>query len=116
MAAAKPKGAGFIRLDHELVRSERWQALTANATRLLIDIWSRYNGRNNGAIRYAIRDAETLLHCSRRTAIRTFAELSEVGLIEARERGGFRYRGHDTWQGVATAWRITTIPMPDDQA
>jgi hypothetical protein len=104
MTKAKP--SGFIRLDRDLVRGDRWQGLSVGARALLIEIWSWHNGKNNGSIRYGTRHAEISLKCSRRTALRWFKELEDAHLIEATERGGFRYKA-GARRGLATAWRIT---------
>lgn len=104
---------GFIKLDRAVVQGERWQALSANARALLIEIWAWYNGKNNGAIRYSIRQAEISLRCSRRTAIRTLGELRDAGLLEPAERGGFRYKA-GARAGIATAWRITLLPSGEN--
>jgi hypothetical protein len=99
------KTAGFIKLDRDLVRSDRWQGLSPCARALLIEIWAWHNGKNNGAIRYSTRQAEKSLKCSRRTAQRLFEELRTAGLIEATERGSFRWKA-GARAGLATAWRI----------
>ena len=99
---------GFIRLDHDLVRSGAWTRLSANATRLLIGIWDQYNGRNNGELRYSYQQAMRLLRCSPRTAKRVFAERRVTGLIEEVEKGSFKHQ-NGARKGMATAWRITAI-------
>jgi hypothetical protein len=96
---------GFIQLDRDLIRSERWQGLSVGARALLIEIWSWHNGTNNGSIRYGVRQAEAALHCTRRTALRWFRELQDARLIEATERGAFRWKA-GAREGRATAWRI----------
>jgi hypothetical protein len=97
---------GWIQLDRELVRSERWQGLSVGARALMIEIWSWHNGGNNGSIRYGHRDAVKSLNCSFSTAKRWFQELEEARLIEATERGAFRWK-EGAREGRATAWRIT---------
>jgi hypothetical protein len=97
---------GFIKLERDLVRSERWHGLSIGARALLIEIWSWHNGKNNGAIRYGVRQAQADLHCTHRTARRWFRELEDAGLIEVVERGGFRWKT-GAREGRATAWRIT---------
>jgi Mn-dependent DtxR family transcriptional regulator len=108
------KGETFIRLPHSLVRGAVWVDLSANATRLLIAIWALYDGRNNGRIRFSARDAEATLKCSPNTALKVFRELEAAGLIEAVHRGGFRYRA-DGGRGTATVWRISPLPMNENQ-
>ena len=105
---SEPGKDSFIRLDHDLVRSEIWAGLSANATRLLIGIWDQYNGHNNGELRYGYEHAIRLLGCSTATAKRTFADLKRAGLIVAVEKGSFASKDQAR-KGVVTAWRITAI-------
>ncbi len=104
----KGRSSGFIRLDHDLVRGETWASLSSHASRLLIGIWSLYNGRNNGQLRHGVAQATRLLHCSRSTAMRIFAELEAAELIEVVERGSFAYK-NGARKGTATAWRLTFL-------
>ena len=104
----KPRNSGFIRLDHDLVRSDIWTGLSANAKVLLIGIWDQYNGHNNGELRYGYSHAERLLGCSTATAKRTFAELKKSRLIICTEKGSFAHKDL-TRDGKASAWRITAI-------
>jgi len=97
---------GFIKLDRDLVRSDRWQGLSVGARALLIEVWSWHNGSNNGNIRYGVRQAETSLKCTRPTALKWFRELESAALIEVVERGGFRWKT-GAREGRVTAWRIT---------
>ena len=38
----------FIQLRHDVMRHENFKTLSGNATKLLIDLLSQYNGKNNG--------------------------------------------------------------------
>ena len=98
----------YIQLDHELVRCEVWARLSANATRLLIGIWDQYNGHNNGELWFGQKQAMRLLRCSPRTAVRTFAELQDTGLIVCIEKGSFSQKARAR-QGKTSAWKITAI-------
>jgi hypothetical protein len=102
------KPNGFIRLEHDLVRSETWAGLSSRATRLLIGIWDQFNSHNNGDLRYGYEHAMRLLGCSTRTAARAFAELKDAGLIVAVEKGSFAHKG-SARKGVVTTWRITVL-------
>ena len=99
---------GFIRLDHSVVRSETWAGLSPRATRLIIGIWNQYNGKNNGDLRFGNAHAVRLLRCSASTAVRTFAELKEAGLIECVQRSSFADKAGSR-KGMATTWRITVL-------
>ncbi len=105
---SKPKNGSLIGLPHELVRSEVWIALSANAFKLLIGIWDQHNGHNNGELRFGQKQAMRILRCSPRTAVRVFAELQDAGLIVCTEKGSFAHKDR-TRDGKESAWRITAI-------
>jgi hypothetical protein len=100
--------SGFLKLQNDFIRSERFTALSANSVKLLIHMAGFHNGRNNGSIRYGVAQAMTLLGCSKPTACHCFAELREAGLIEPTERASF-YNKDGARHGKATAWRLTFI-------
>ncbi len=100
----------FIGLPHELVRSEVWAGLSANAIKLLIGIWDQYNGCNNGELRFGQKQTVLLLRCSPRTAVRAFAELQDAGLIECTEKGSFSQKARAR-EGMKSAWKITAIRL-----
>ena len=100
--------SSFIGLPHDLVRSGVWIGLSANAIKLLIGIWDQYNGHNNGELRFGQKQAMRLLRCSPRTAVRTFAELQDTGLIVCIEKGSFSQKARAR-QGKTSAWKITAI-------
>ena len=101
----KTKSNGFIRLDRHLWQSDDWRALSVNAQVAIIDMWARFNGRNNGQIVYGLRDAMARLRCSKSTALRTFAELQDAHLIEAVIKGSFDHN-NGARKGMATKWRL----------
>jgi hypothetical protein len=106
--------AGFNRLYHEVVDTTAWLYISqSGAVPLLIYIWRRYNGRNNGRITYSQREAERYLGCSPKRAVRWFRELQEAGFIVAVQRGTFSQK-----TGVianrATTWRLTMEPCDSD--
>lgn len=99
---------GFIKIERKLAQSERFQSLSANARAVLIDIWSQFNGYNNGSIRYSIGDVQKTLRCARRTAIRVLAELQDTGFLDNVERGGLRHSEQGSF-GRKSAWRIAGL-------
>ncbi len=102
------KSNGFIKLDHDLVRSECWAGLSSHATRLLIAIWDQFDGRNNGRLRFGISQTMRVLHCGTGTAMRTLAELRDADLIEVVEKGSFTHK-NGARKGMVTAWRLTFL-------
>jgi len=112
---AKKSGAGWIKLTHEVVDGEAFGAASNNARCLLILLWRRHNGKNNGAIELSIREAAAWLHTSKATAARAFIELQALGLVAAVRRGHFNIKA-GAQKGEATTWRLLVIPQEGDGA
>ena len=98
----RTKNEQHIRLHRGLTNSDAWQKLSCEARALLIDIWTRHNGTNNGRISYSVREAKSQLHIGTRKAQRAFAELQEAGFLVCRLKGHF-----DCKVRHATEWEIT---------
>ena len=47
----------WVGLPHYMLKAPAWRSMTPNAKALLIDVWQRYNGTNNGEIGYSVREA-----------------------------------------------------------
>ena len=102
------KSNGFIKVDRNLWQSEEWRSLSPHAQVALIDIWARFNGRNNGQIPYGVRDGMTRLHCGSATAQRALNELKDAGLIEVAVKASFDHK-NGARKGRATQWRLTFL-------
>lgn len=102
------KNIGFLRLDHDFLRSERYAACSVYEKCLYIAIADRFNGRNNGAIPYSVTEAARWIPCSRRTAWKAFQGLQERGLIIARAKGSFDYKTGAN-KGKATEWYLPDL-------
>lgn len=105
----KKSRPGFVHIEPEWMCSAAWLALSSGAGWLLIDIWRRHNGRNNGDILYTQRDAMRRFGCSSHTAVRWFYELEAKGFIIATRRGSFQVKS-GAFAGRATTWRLTMLP------
>ncbi len=110
----KRPSVGFVKLTHAVIDSEAFAASSSHATRLLIFLWRRHNGKNNGFIKCSVREAATWLHSSKATASAAFVELQERGLVEAVTRGHFTVKAGGA-KSVATTWRLLVIP-PESKA
>jgi len=95
----------FIRLSHSLVDSESFAIASNGARSLLILLWRRYNGRNNGSLSCSVREAATWLHCGKSQAGVYFTELQQLELIEAVNKGNFTVKIGDG-RRAATTWRL----------
>jgi hypothetical protein len=76
---------------------------------LVLAIWRRHNGANNGKIPYGRRDAQRDLGCGTTQATRYFREAEERGFIVPTRRGAFEWKT-GARAARATTWRITTEP------
>ena len=54
----KAKHSGFVKLDHELMDSPAWRTASPGVRCVVLAIWRRHNGANNGKIPYGRRDAQ----------------------------------------------------------
>src|ERR1700730_9912738 len=99
----------YVGLTHWLLNSQAWKSMPEAACKLLIDVWKRHNGANNGEISYACREAEKI-GISRPKAARMFDTLIERGfLVMVRESSFDRKK-------IARTWRITAEPSGDKPA
>ena len=99
---------GFVMLDRELVRGDTFVALSSHATRLLIAIVDKHNGKNNGNIPYSVAEAMRWLHCWDKTATKAFQELIAADLIEMTAKASFTNKVGAA-EGKATKWRLKFI-------
>lgn len=99
----------FIRLHRGVTNSDAWKASSCEGRCLLIEIWARYNGTNNGAIAYSHREARQALRAGNGKVQRAFREMQDKGFLIARIIGSFNWK-HGAGQGRATEWEITTEP------
>lgn len=99
----------FVRLHRGVTNSAAWKSLTCEAKSLLLEIWARHNGLNNGHIAYSHRQARTALRIGNGKVQKAFRELQDKGFIVA------HHKGHFDWKVVAGAgraseWEITAEP------
>ena len=79
--------AKHIRLHNWIMDTAAWSSLTLGARCLLLEVWRRHNGQNNGQISYSQREAVKALRCGFASAARWFNELQEKGFLVAERRG-----------------------------
>lgn len=95
----------WVGLQHWMLKSTAWQLLSPNAVKVLIAVWQRYNGINNGEISYSCREAEVIgLH--RNTACRALEELVDSGFLKVARDSAFTVKSN-----TARLWTITALPM-----
>ncbi len=111
-ANAKGRSANdpFIRLHKGVTRSEAWRSLSCEAKALLLEVWQRHNGQNNGEIPYSWREAREALRIGQTKVKNAFNELQERGFLKVKLRGSFDWK-HAGKDNRATEWQLTTEPF-----
>lgn len=96
----------FVRLDHAILRSTAYRALSCTARALLVEILMLHNGENNGALYLSVRDATARLGLSDLAAAsNAFAELKAMGFIVCTADAHFRVKAAE--HSRARCWRLT---------
>ena len=92
----------FVMLHHSVIDSPAYRSLSCTARSLLIEVWRRHNGYNNGQIAFSSREAAERAGVCKNTASKAFRELEDRGFLKARQRGSFRLKIRH-----ATEWTLT---------
>lgn len=90
----------FIRLNHNLLRSDAYCALTPQERAVLIEVMRHHNGSNNGRIGLSSRQAAEACNINKDTACRVFRRLVELGFLKQSSEGSFDYKvcHSPTWE------------------
>ena len=99
----------YIKLHRGVTQSLAWRSSSPIARCLLIQIWEKHNGSNNGQISYSYRQAKADLHCGNTTASGAFKELQDKGFLIERRKGSFHQKT-DGGARRASEWELTTEP------
>jgi DNA-binding transcriptional MocR family regulator len=94
----------YVNSPHALLKSKAWRSLSGAAIKVWFELHTRFNGGNNGKLHLSMNEAAKLLHISKSTAQRAFAELEEKGFIVLQTPGSW-------YGGRAHEWRLTTKRM-----
>jgi len=99
----------FINLHRGVTNSPAWKALTCEARCLILAVWERHNGTNNGCIPLSHREARLALGVGNDKTARAFRQAQEHGFLIEREKGSFNWKV-GAGEGRATEWELTTEP------
>ena len=101
----------FARLDHRLLNSPAYRALSVAARALLVELTMVENGSNNGSLYLSVRDGAGRLGMADLSAVRSaFDELQEFGFIEMTEDASFHVKAAD--KSRARCWRLNWLAGP----
>ncbi len=113
--ARRGSDIGYTKPWHDMQRTPAWHSIMiSGSVRLLLEIWLRHNGRNNGQIPYSVREAVQYFECSPKKAVRWFSELQELGFVVATKRGSFQQKT-GAFAARATTWQLTMEPCKGEK-
>jgi len=105
---AKYKGRktsySFVMLRHDVMRHENFKTLSGNATKLLIDLLSQFNGKNNGDFCATWSLMKKRGWRSKGTLSRALKELLQRGWIIKTRQG---------WQNHSGLYAVTWLPIDE---
>ena len=105
----RSKTEPFIRLHRGVTNSAAWKALACEAKCLVLLVWERHDGANNGVIPLSHREARLALGIGNTKTTRAFRDAQEHGFLIERAKGSFEWK-MGAGQGRSTEWEITTEP------
>lgn len=99
---SKKKGEGqYAPLSYAMLKSDAWRSLSGAAVKLFLELHTRFNGSNNGALRLSYAEAAEALGMGKATVQRAFRDLQDKGFVVLVRKGNWYHR-------QAHEWRITT--------
>ena len=92
----------FVPLTHVMMKSTAWRHARPVEKAVLLDLWMRYNGNNNGQIVYAARDGEKI-GISKSVTARALAGLIELGFLRIARDAAFTVKTKEAREWILTA-------------
>ena len=80
----------FVPIPYSMARSPAWRSLSGSATKVYVELHSRFHGGNNGQLTLSMDEGARLLGMSKATVKAAFDELQENGFV-VRTKPGFWY-------------------------
>jgi hypothetical protein len=99
---------GYFKLQHSLLSSTNFESLGPVDIALFFKVAGRYNGFNNGEIRYSVREAKAELHVGHAKVRRAFDALERHELLICNQRGVYDFR---TKPDRYTKWGLTSLVL-----
>ncbi len=102
------KGEHFVMLHDWLLDTPAFRSLCCSSRSLLVELYIRYFGWNNGEISLSVREAAALLNVGRNRPTGLFRELQDRGFIRISKKGSY-----DQKTRHATTWILTEFRHND---
>lgn len=113
-AFGKASNVKHIRLYNWIMDTAAWSSLSLGARCLLLEIWRRNTGQNNGQISFSQQEGVKALSCSASSVSRWSAELQEKGFLVVTRASSFDWK-NGMKDHRATEWRLTMEPCKDER-
>jgi DNA-binding transcriptional MocR family regulator len=94
----------FALLPYDMLKSAAWRSLGGNTVRVLLELHTRFHGKNNGEVFLSLEEAASALSIGKATAHRAFKELEDRGFLVPTSQGTFK-------RGDASTYRLTFKPV-----
>lgn len=102
---SKKSGEGqYAPLPYAMLKSAAWRSLSGAAVKVFLELHTRFNGSNNGAVRLSYAEAAEALGIGKATVQRAFSDLQEKGFVVLERKGNWYHR-------QAHEWRLTIKPV-----
>ena len=111
----RSKHTPYIMLHRGVTNSPAWKALSCESKCLVLLVWERHNGTNNGSIPLSHREARSELSIGNTKTARAFKQAQAHGFLIQRTKGSFDWKV-GAGQGRATEWELTTEPCNNKPA
>ncbi|WP_026942500.1 hypothetical protein [Hellea balneolensis] len=95
----------YLRIEDWEYKCLAYKALSPNARSVYFHMRTLYNGRNNGQIAMATRDAGAIIRKSNATGARALRELIALGFIKVRQESTFAQKR------LAREYELTALSM-----
>ena len=99
-----------VRLHQWLMETPAWRSLDPYASRLLIELYSLYNGSNNGEVFLSVREAGRRCNFDPGTASNRFRLLEERGFIRRRSTEPYKWNERMAYRWILNEFDFAGQP------
>ena len=100
----KDREGQYAPLSYGMLKSAAWRSLSGSALKVFLELHTRFNGSNNGAVRLSYAEAADALGLGKATVQRAFRDLQDKGFVVLEKQGNWYHR-------QAHEWRLTIKPV-----
>ena len=87
----------FAMLTYSEIKHDAFRSLRGFSIKVYLELWSRFDGRNNGDLSLSLREGANLLYMSQSSVQRSIQDLIEKGFITMTSKGRWYGRKASTY-------------------